>query len=150
MMALLWPFLIYSAIAFVVSYILVEYGQKYLYDEVTSYPALKVGAGALIMGALLTWKQPSFDTMFTAELHWTALLAIIWAIVFILIFQFQPLHGALFALAAVLILPGLATMAVKGATTPTPNPNTVPRTTAKPLRKGAGIDSKPAAEKPAP
>jgi hypothetical protein len=149
-MAYVWPFLIYTLIAFVVSYILVEYGQKYLYDEVTKYAALKVAGGALIMGAMLTWFHPSFETMFTAKLHWTALIAIIWAVIFVLILQFQPLHGAVFALVAVLLLPGLATIAVEGVMTRRPDPSTVPRTTAKPIRKGAGIESKPVEAKPAP
>jgi hypothetical protein len=149
-MAYVVPFLIYSLTAFVVSYILVEYGQKYLYDEVTHYVALKVAAGALIMGGMLTWFHPSFETMFTAKLHWTALLAIVWAVIFVLIFQFQPLHGALFALVAALLLPGLATIAVDGVMTHRPDPSTVPRTTAKPIRKGAGIESKPVEAKPAP
>lgn len=131
-------FLLYTFIAFVVSYILVEYGQKYLYDEATPYLALKVLAGALVMGALMTWRRSSFDTMFTADLPYTALMAIAWAGVFILIFRFQPVHGAMFAVATVLLLPGMATIVVQSVTTPRPNPATVPRTTSKPIRKAIG------------
>lgn len=135
---ILVQFLLYSFICFVVSFILVEYGQKYLYDEVTPHVALKVGGGALLMGVLLTWTKSSFDTMFTADLPYTALMAIAWAAVFILCFRFQPLHGAVFALVAVLLLPGLATIAVQSVTTPRPNPATVTPGRAKPPRKSLG------------
>jgi hypothetical protein len=145
----IWAFLLYTFICFVISFILVEYGQKYLYDEVTPYVGLKVLAGAAVMGVLLTWRRSSFDTMFTSDLPYTALIAIAWAGVFILIFRFQPLHGAAFALAAVLLLPGLATIAVESVMRPSTNPATAPRSTAKPLRKAIGGGSPPAAE-PAP
>jgi hypothetical protein len=145
----IWAFLLYTFICFVISFILVEYGQKYLYDEVTPYVGLKVLGGAAVMGAFLTWTRSSFATMFTSDLPYTALMAIAWAGVFILIYRFQPLHGAAFALAAVLLLPGLASIAVEGMMRPSVNPATVPRTTAKPLRKAIGGGAPPAAE-PAP
>lgn len=135
---MIWAFLLYTFIAFVVSYIIVEYGQKYLYDEVTKYVGLKVLAGALVMGGLLTWTRSSFDTMFTADLLRTALMAIAWVGVFILIYRFQPGHGAMFALAAVLLLPGLATIAIQSVTKPAVNPATVSRTIQKPIRKSLG------------
>ena len=143
----IWQFLLYTFICFVVSYILVEYGQKYLYDEVTPYVGLKVLGGAVLMGGLLTWTKSSFDTMFTAEVPYTALLALAWAAVFILCFRFQPVHGAVFALAAVLLLPGLATIAVESVTTSRPNPATVTQGRTKPVRKAlGGAGGTPAAE----
>ncbi len=135
---MIWSFLIYTFICFVISFVLVEYGQRYLYDEVTPYVGLKVLGGAVVMGALLTWTKSSFDIMFTADLPYTALMAIVWAGVFILAFRFQPVHGALFALAAVLLLPGLATIAVEGVMRPSPNPATVSRGKEKPPRKALG------------
>jgi len=137
-MSFLWPFLIYAVVSFVVSYILVEYGQKYLYDEVTPFPALKVAAGALIMAGMMTWTRSSFDTMFTADLPRTALMALVWATIFVLIYRFQPLHGAAFALATVLLLPGLSSMAVQGMLARRPDPRTQFITPSKPLRKGSG------------
>ncbi len=141
-------FLLYTFICFVVSFILVEYGHKYLYDEVTPYVGLKVLGGAVLMGGLLTWTKSSFDTMFTADLPYTALMAIAWAAIYILIFRFQPVHGALFALAAVLLLPGLATIAVQSVTATRPNPATVTPGKAKPLRRTLG--GPPATPEPAP
>ncbi|HEY2158778.1 MAG TPA: hypothetical protein VGH33_24315 [Isosphaeraceae bacterium] len=135
---MIWQFLLYTFICFVISFVLVEYGQRYLYDEVTPYVGLKVLGGAVVMGALLTWTKSSFDTMFTADLPYTALVAIVWAGVFVLAFRFQPVHGALFALAAVLLLPGLATIAVESVMRPSPNPATVTRGKAKPPRRSLG------------
>jgi hypothetical protein len=136
--SLILSFLLYTFICFVVSYILVEYGQRYLYDEVTPYVGLKVLGGAAVMGAVLTWTRSSFDTMFTADVPYTALMALLWAGVFILAYRFQPLHGALFALAAVLLLPGLATIAVEGTMKPSVNPATVSRGREKPIRRSLG------------
>jgi hypothetical protein len=134
----IWQFLLYTFICFVISFVLVEYGQRYLYDEVTPYVGLKVFGGAVLMGALLTWTKSSFDTMFTADLPYTALMAIVWAGIFILAFRFQPVHGAMFALAVVLLLPGLATIAVESVMRPSPNPATVTQGKAKPPRKALG------------
>jgi hypothetical protein len=120
-----------------------------LYDEVTPYVGLKVLAGAAVMGGLLTWTKSSFDTMFTADLPYTALTAIIWAGVFILVYRFQPVHGAMFALAAVLLLPGLATIAVESVMRPPPNPATVTRGREKPPRKSLGGPPQAVAPEPA-
>lgn len=141
---MIWAFLIYLLTTFVVSYILVEYGQKYLYDEVPPLVGLKVAGGAAIMAATLTWLRPTFDTMFTQTFPHTALMALVWVGVFILIYRFQPWHGAAFALAAVLLLPGLATMAVQGMTGPKVDPRTQFTTPAKPLRKGSAVNLEPA------
>ncbi len=146
---MIWPFLLYTFICFVISFVLVEYGQRYLYDEVTPYVGLKVLGGAVVMGALLTWTKSSFDTMFTADLPYTALMAIVWAGIFILAFRFQPVHGALFAVAAVLLLPGLATIAVESVMRPSPNPATVTPGRAKPPRKALGGPPPVAAPEPA-
>lgn len=144
----IWQFLLYTFICFVVSFILVEYGQKYLYDEVTPYVGLKVLGGAVLMGGLLTWTKSSFDTMFTADVPYTALLALAWAAVFILCFRFQPAHGAVFALVAVLLLPGMATIVVQSMTTARPNPATTTPGRAKPPRKALG--GQPIAPAPEP
>ncbi len=140
---MIWAFLIYALTSYVASYVLVEYGQKYLYDEVTPLVALKIGAGAIIMAGSLTWLRPSFDTMFTQYLPQTMLMAIVWVGVFIFLYRFQPWHGAAFAIAAALLLPGLATMAVQGMTTPRPDPRTQFTTPAKTLRKGSAVNLAP-------
>jgi len=145
-MALVWSFLVYTLILYVVSYILVEYGQKYLYDEVPPYVALKVGIGAVILAAVLTWTKSSFDTMFTADLLKTVVLALVWAGVFILVYRFQPVHGALFALALVMLVPGLATMVVQGATNTRPDATRAASAPKKPFRSGSGVNLGPAAK----
>ena len=145
-MGVVLPFLVYAMIMFVVSYIFVEYGHKYLYDEVPPRVALKVALGALVMAAVLTWTRTSFETMFTADIHWTALLMLVWAGVFILIFQFQPLHGASLALVAALLVPGLATIAVQGVTTSRPDSSRQRAAPNKPYRKPMGGTPVPVAE----
>lgn len=148
---MIWAFLIYLLTSFVASYVLVEYGQKYLYDEVPPYVAVKVSIGALVMAGFMTWLRPAFETMFTETVPYTLLMAMAWVGVFVLIYRFQPLHGLGFALAAVLILPGLATMAVQGMTAKRPDPRTQFTTPAKPLRRGTGSSLPPLpASTPAP
>ena len=111
--AILWPFLIYWVAMFVACYTVLEVGQNQLYDEVTPRSGLKVAGGSFVLAALLTWLRPSFDTMFTSDLAWTVLQAIVWSGVFILIFQFQPLHGAVLGTLTMLVVSGLATMGVQ-------------------------------------
>ena len=144
-MAVIWAFVLYALMLFVVSYILVEYGQKYLYDEVTPYAALKVGAGSLILAGLLTWTRSSFETMFTADFARTLLIMLVAVVTFVLIYRFQPLHGLGFGVVLILLLPGLASMVVQSVTTPAPDPRTVSSTPAKPLRKGTGVITTPPA-----
>jgi len=118
--AILLSFLIYWVAMFVACYTVLEVGQYQLYDEVTSRSALKVTAGSFLLAALLTWLRPSFDTMFTSDIAWTALQMLVWSGVFILIFQFQPVHGAVLATLTMLVVSGLATMGVESLTTPRP------------------------------
>ena len=48
MLTYVWPLLIYWLLLFVACYIVVEYGQNYLYDEPTPNVALKVALGSLV------------------------------------------------------------------------------------------------------
>jgi hypothetical protein len=105
----IWSFLIYAVILYVVSYIVVEYGQKYLYDEITPGTPLKVLLGSVILAGLLTYTRTGFET-----------LAIVWSGVFILIYRFQPWHGFGLAMATMLIFAGLSTLVVSSLTQPKP------------------------------
>ncbi len=116
MVALVVPFLIYELILFVACYIIVEYGQKYLYDEAPPSQGLRVALGSLILAALLTKTRSNFATMFTDDIAWTVLQAIVWSGVFILVFRFQPWHGLGFGVATMLVLVGLSTIAVDSLT----------------------------------
>lgn len=118
--AIIWPLLIYWLAMFIACYIIVEFGQDFFYDEVTPRAGLKVGLGSLVMAGLLTWLRPSFDTMFTSDLPWTVLQGIVWFGVFTLIFQFHPQHALPIGIAALLLIPGVATMGVESIMTPTP------------------------------
>ncbi|MHC5537509.1 hypothetical protein ACYOEI_04665 [Singulisphaera rosea] len=150
--AIVWPFLIYWLVLFVACFSIVEFGQDQLYDEVTPHPGLKVGLGSLILAAVLTWIRSSFDTMFTSDLPWTVLQAIVWFGVFTLILQFHPTHAFAIGVVAMLLIPGLATMGVHSLMTPrgaaTPTRYTTPT---KPIRKPLGsFGAPPKAEGPKP
>jgi hypothetical protein len=118
MAALIWPLLIYWLVIFVACFVVVEFGQDQLYDEVTPHAGLKVAGGSLILAILLTtlrWAEhpASFESMFTTNIIWTLLQAIVWAGVFVLILQFHPWHGLGLGLATMLLVTGLATMGVE-------------------------------------
>jgi hypothetical protein len=117
---ILWPFLIYYVILFVVSYVVVEYGQNYLYDEVTPGVATKVALGALVLASILTWSRTNFFSMFTTEISSSVLLAIAWVGVFILVYRFHPWHGFGLAMATLLIFAGMSTIVVDSMLTPRP------------------------------
>jgi hypothetical protein len=118
MATFIWPLLIYWLVLFVACYVVVEVGQDQLYDEVTPHSGLKVAGGSLVLAILLTtlrwYERPaSFESMFTTNIVWTLLQAIVWTGVFILIFQFHPWHGFGLGLATMLLVSGLATMGVE-------------------------------------
>jgi len=146
--AILWPFLIYWLVLFVACYTVLEVGQNQLYDEVTPRSGLKGGAGSCLLAALLTWLRPSFETMFTSDIAWTVLQVIVWSGVFVLIFQFQPAHGAALGTLTMLLISGLATMGVESLTRPTPAlPPLKSLRTSGPVRAPVGPGAPPPALK---
>ena len=118
LLPLIWTFLINYLILFVVSYAIVEFAQSYFYDEVTPARTVKVAFGSLILAGVLTWTKSNFATMFTNDIKWTILQAIVWFGVFVLVYRFQPWHGGALALAAMLLICGTATMVVDSMLTP--------------------------------
>lgn len=138
LLANLWPFAVYWLILFVACYIVVEYGQTYLYDETTPGVGWKVALGSALLAALLAWTRTSYDTMLTSEFIWTTLQAIAWFAVFTLIFRFHPLHAFAIGVVTMLLISGMATLGVTSLTRrggPVPPPI---RTPSKPLRRPAG------------
>ena len=118
MATFIWPLLIYWLVMFVACFVVVEVGHDQLYDEVTPHAGLKVAAGSLLIALVLTTLRKlglpaSYESMFTTNIIWTLLQAIVWAGVFILIFQFHPWHGLGIGLATMLLVTGLATMGVE-------------------------------------
>lgn len=120
MFVMIGSFVVYFLILFVVSYIVVEYGQNYFYDEVTAGAPAKVAIGALLLALMMTWTKSNLATMFTEQIQWTVLLAILWTGVFILIYQFQPWHGFGLAMATLLIFAGMSTIVVDSLFSPKP------------------------------
>ncbi len=148
------PFLVYWLILFVACYILVEYGQNYLYDEVTPGMWWKVAVGSLIFAVLLTWRRTSFESLFMTDLPMSALQAIVWFAVFTLLFRFHPPHALAISLVAFLLVSGASTLVINSMTGMQPGgPSPVARTPSKPIRRSLGpaLPSDPkAAVEPAP
>jgi hypothetical protein len=146
----LWPFLIYYVIVFTVSYIVVEYGQSYLYDEVPPGVASKVALGTLILASILTWTRSGFATMFTSDITWTVLLAIAWVGVFILIYRFQPWHGLGLGVATVLLFAGLSSLVVDSMLSPKPAGRIDTTIENKPIRRPSYAPPTPPKAEPSP
>src|SRR5262249_45623574 len=77
-MSVIWAFLLYWLVLFVACYLVTEYGQGYLYDEVTPYLWGKVTAASLGLAIVLTYAHTSLDRMFSDGLGWTIGQAILW------------------------------------------------------------------------
>jgi hypothetical protein len=136
--------LIYWLVMFVLSYIAVEIGQDQLYDEVTPMAGLKVSGGSLLLALMLTYFHPTFESMFTTNLAWTILQALVWVGVFLLVYQFHPWHAAAIAVPLMLIASGFATMGVDSVMKPTPALRPVSTlNTSKPIRKSMGPTVQP-------
>jgi hypothetical protein len=133
----IWAFLIYWLIVFVCCYVVTEFAQNYLYDEVTPAAFWKILLGSIILAAVLTWTRSSFDTMFITQLPWTVLQGIVWFAVFTLIFRFHPPHAAAIGIVVMVLVSGLATLGVDSLTKT--NRPTLPDKlrTAKPMRQPA-------------
>jgi peptidoglycan/LPS O-acetylase OafA/YrhL len=130
-----WPLSIYWVVVFVCCYVVVEFGQNYLYDETTPAAGLKVAIGSLILAGILMYTRSRLDTMFTERIDRTILQAIAWFAVFTMIFRFQPVHGGVIGIVAMCIISVLATMAVDSTSTSTQLTVRQPRVNRKPPRR---------------
>ena len=118
MATIIWVLLIYWLVVFVGCYVVVEFGQDQLYDEVTPHVGLKVAGGSLLLAILLTTLRAyglpaAYESMFTVNIVWTLLQGLVWFGVFTLIFQFHPWHALGLGLATMLLVTGMATMGVE-------------------------------------
>lgn len=118
--AIVWPLLIYWLVFFVACYAACEVGQDFFYDEVNANVGLRSFVGSFILAAVATWVRPSYDTIFTANVAWTMLQALVWVGVFIFILEFHPWHGLGLSLVIMVLVSGLATMGVDSLTKSTP------------------------------
>ncbi|MDG3004050.1 hypothetical protein [Paludisphaera mucosa] len=118
MWTLLFTFAIYWLVAFVGCFVAVEIAQDALYDQVTPRAGLKVTLASVVLGLVMTYFHPSFESMFTTNVLWTVLQGIVWVGAFMLILQFHPWHAlGLGALLMCLVAP-LATMGVDSMLAP--------------------------------
>jgi hypothetical protein len=143
MLAILWPFLIYWLVFFVACYTVVEVGQDQFYDEVTPMVGWKVAGGSFVLAALATWIRPSYESIFTSDIAWTALQAIVWVLVFIFVFQFHPWHALAIALVTMVLVSGLATLGVDSLTKPSVTVAPVQTSGSQPVRKPIGAIGAP-------
>ena len=133
-LSMLWPLLIYWLVFFVACFVVTEMGQDQLYDEVTPHVGLKVVGGTLIFAIMATYFKPSFETFLTSEIHWTALQAIVWVLVFIFIFQFHPWHALGAGLVTMMLVMGLASLAVETVMKPSVTPPPIKPRGSEPIR----------------
>ncbi len=132
--ALIIPLLVHWLLIFVACYVVTEFAQNYLYDETTPRVGLKILGGSFLLALLLTWTRSSFDTMFTSEISFTVLQAIAWFAVFTLVFRFQPQHAAGISILVMILITGMATLAVDSfEASQRPRPEF--RTPSKPVRR---------------
>jgi hypothetical protein len=117
MLTTVWVVLIYWMSFFVACLTAIEVLQDWFYDEVTPRSGLKAAGGALVLALLAAWLRPSFDTMFTSDIAWTLLQAIVWWVVFTLVFQFHPGHATI-GIVIMVLVSGLATLGVDSLTKP--------------------------------
>ncbi|MFO0959628.1 MAG: hypothetical protein U0800_19705 [Isosphaeraceae bacterium] len=111
-MSWILAFIVYWLVLFVACYLVTEYGQAYLYDEVTPYIWPRVAGASFLLAAVLTRAHTSFDTMLTDGIGWTIGQAVLWFLAFLLILRFHPLHAAVLGVVTMVLVVGLATMAV--------------------------------------
>jgi hypothetical protein len=142
--SLVVPFLVSWLLIYVASYLVTEFVQNYLYDEATKGLAWRVAIGSALLAAIQTWARPSFVTMFTDSLGSTFFQALAWAVVFIFLYRFQPLHGAVTGVALMLAIAGTATLAVDSLLS-SGRPRAEVRRTAAPVRRAAGTVPTPVA-----
>ena len=129
---ILVTFLVYWMAFFAACYLVVEQAQNYYYEEPTPGYPWKVAIGSFIMAIFATRLPIDFSTMFSSSVHWTLLHAIVWFVIFTLLFQFHPKHALILSLLTLLTIPGLATMAIDSlGETSRPTPVAAP--TAAPL-----------------
>jgi hypothetical protein len=152
-MSVIWAFLLYWLVLFVACYLVTEYGQGFLYDEVTPYLWGKVAAASLILAIVLTIAHTSLDRMFSDGLGWTVGQAILWFLVFMFVLRFHPKHAAVLGVITFVLTAGMGTMAVDSLSEtfqPTSRekaPVFDPKNKSLGLRKSAGATA-PAPEEP--
>jgi hypothetical protein len=136
---LIVPFVVQWLMFFAAIYMVVEYGQTYLYDETTPNMGLKVLIASVLLAAVQTWARTAYETMFTSEIAKTLLQAIVWFAVFTLVLRFHPPHALAIGLVAMVLLTGAANLAATSLSgRPGSSAPTSSRAASKPLRKSIG------------
>lgn len=141
--SLVVPLLINWLVLFVALYVVTEYGHYYLYEQVPPLLAARAAGGALVLALVLLWTRTSFDTMFTTELGNTVLQGIAWFVVFIFVLRFHPWHALGLGVATMVLVAGLAGLAVDSFNRSRGRNPTPVRTPHKPYRRTVPSASTP-------
>lgn len=107
-LALYWVFF------FVVTFVVTDSGQDYLYNDKVKYLGWRVLLAALLFALPAAWANMSLSEMFTSKLAWTVGLAVYWFVIFLFLLEFQLPHAAAVGIATMLLTHGFAGMAVQG------------------------------------
>lgn len=118
MWTLFFTFVLYWAVAFAGCLTAAEIAQDALYDEVTPRSGLKSALAALVLGLMMTYFHPSFETMFTTDVGRTVLQGIVWFAVFMFVLQFHPWHALGIGVLIMCLVTPLATMGVDSMLAP--------------------------------
>jgi hypothetical protein len=135
---LILPLFLYWLFLFVALYIVAEYGQYYIFESALPYNAPRALVGSFLLALVLLWTRTSFDTMLTSGIGMTVIQGIAWFLVFTFILQFHPLHGAVLGVITMLLIPGVATMAVDSLRRPVGVDRPTITRPSKPLRTAIG------------
>ena len=144
------PFVFYWLLLFAVCFIAVEYGQTYFYDEATPSAALKVTLGSAILAIILTVTRPSYDKMITSNIlersSWRSRRS--WCSHSC--FGSTPWHGAALGIGSILLLAGMATMALESFQNRNVQPSMITKYPSKPIRQKVGGPPPPPRVEPPP
>ncbi len=111
-MSLFWAFVVYWIVILAACYVVTEYGQGFLYDEVTPFVWPKVLGASFALALVLAVSRLTIDTMFSDRLGWTIGQAILWFLVFMFLLSFHPKHAAVLGVITFVLVAGMGTMAV--------------------------------------
>lgn len=139
--ALILPFLMYWLILFIALYMVAEYGQYHIFESALPYNGPKALLGGFILALILLWTRTSFDTMLTSGIGMTVLQGIAWFLVFTFVLRFPPKYGAVLGVLTMLVVPGLATMAVDSLSRPVLKDGPSLSRPSQPLRTSIGPGS---------
>ena len=115
-------FIASTFVLFAIFYLISELAQKFFYDDVVDGLWWRALVCAVPLAFVVVRFPLAIDTMFTEQPHITIPLAILWFLMFWLVFRFQVAHAAMLAPALFLIVTPLLTIGLQSFLAPAPVP----------------------------